>query len=44
VWAGTRTATGSVATSGDLQKVTIDPDGYYPDLDRSNNEWEAVDG
>jgi hypothetical protein len=44
VWAGTRTATDSVATSGDLQKVTIDPDGYYPDLDRSNNEWEAVDG
>jgi hypothetical protein len=44
VWAGTRTAAGSVATSGDLQKVTIDPDGYYPDLDRSNNEWEAVDG
>jgi len=44
VWAGTRTVTGSVATSGDLRKVTIDPDGYYPDLDRSNNEWEAVEG
>jgi len=44
VWAGTRTATGTVATSGDLTKVTIDADGNYPDLDRSNNEWEAVEG
>jgi hypothetical protein len=44
VWAGTRTTTGTVPTSGDLRKVTIDADGYYPDLDRSNNEWEAVDG
>jgi hypothetical protein len=44
VWAGTRTTTGSVATSGELTKVTIDPEGYYPDLDRSNNEWEAVEG
>ncbi len=44
VWAGTRTTTGTVATSGDLTKVTIDAGGNYPDLDRSNNEWEAVDG
>jgi aminopeptidase N len=44
VWAGTRTATGMVPTSGDLTKVTIDADGNYPDLDRSNNEWEAVEG
>jgi aminopeptidase N len=44
MWAATRTVTRSVTTSGDLRKVTIDPDGYYPDLDRSNNEWEAVDG
>ena len=44
VWAGTRTTKGTVATSGDLTKVTIDADGYYPDLDRSNNEWEAVEG
>ena len=44
VWAGTRTVTSDVATSGELTKVTIDPDGYYPDLDRSNNEWEAVEG
>ncbi len=44
VWAGTRQVTRSVPTSGELKKVTIDPDGYYPDLDRSNNEWEAVEG
>jgi hypothetical protein len=44
VWARTRTTTGSVATSGELTKVTIDPEGYYPDVDRSNNEWEAVEG
>ncbi len=44
VWAGTRTTTGTVATSGDLTNVTIDVDGYYPDLDRSNNEWEAGEG
>jgi hypothetical protein len=44
VWAGTRTVTGDVPTSGELEKVTIDAGGYYPDLDRSNNEWEAVEG
>ena len=44
VWAGTRTTTNAVPTSGELTKVTIDADGNYPDLDRSNNEWEAVDG
>jgi hypothetical protein len=44
VWAGTRTAKGSVPTSSDLSKVTIDADGIYPDIDRSNNEWEAVEG
>jgi hypothetical protein len=44
VWAGTRTTTGTVTTSGDLTKVTIDAAGNYPDLDRSNNEWEAVEG
>ncbi|MGB5525958.1 MAG: M1 family peptidase, partial [Gemmatimonadota bacterium] len=44
VWAGTRTTTRAVPTSGELTKVTIDADGNYPDLDRSNNEWEAVDG
>lgn len=44
VWAGTRSVTGDVATSGELKKVTIDAGGYYPDLDRSNNEWEAVEG
>jgi len=44
VWAGTRRVTRSVPLAGELQKVTIDPDGYYPDLDRSNNQWEAVEG
>ena len=44
VWAGTRKATRTVPTAGVVQKVTIDPEGYYPDLDRSNNEWEAVEG
>ena len=44
VWAGTRAVTRDVATSGELTRVTIDADGYYPDLDRSNNEWEAVEG
>lgn len=44
VWAGTREVTRSVPTSGELARVTIDPEGYYPDLDRSNNEWEAVEG
>ncbi len=44
VWAGTRTKTATVPTSGDLTKITIDADGNYPDLDRTNNEWEAVEG
>ncbi|MFQ5746121.1 MAG: M1 family metallopeptidase [Gemmatimonadota bacterium] len=40
-WTGTRTISRTLAVSDDVAKVTIDPGSYYPDRDRSNNEWKA---
>jgi len=39
VWAGTRTVTTSVPFDGVVDEVVIDPDQWYPDIDRSNNSW-----
>jgi hypothetical protein len=39
VWAGTRTVTRDVPVAGRVSRVTIDPGQFYPDTDRSNNEW-----
>lgn len=44
VWAGTRTVVRDIEIDGEVESVTIDPEGYYLDLDLSNNVWEAVDG
>lgn len=44
VWAGTREVTRSVAVSGTVVAVQIDPDGWYPDVDRRNNRWAALTG
>ena len=40
VWAGTREVTRFVPADGQVTKVSIDPDGWYPDTERSNNDWE----
>jgi len=40
VWAGTREVTRLVPAGGQVTKVNIDPDTWYPDTDRSNNDWE----
>lgn len=40
VWAGTRSVTTSVPFEGDVDQVVIDPDEWYPDIDRSNNSWK----
>jgi hypothetical protein len=31
-----------VPFDGEVTAVKIDPDGWYPDTDRSNNGWEAA--
>ena len=37
---GARTATVSVPSSASpVVKVEIDPEQYFPDIDRSNNRW-----
>ncbi|MDT8435723.1 MAG: M1 family metallopeptidase [Gemmatimonadota bacterium] len=41
VWAGTRTATRTLPFDGDVGAVHVDPEHYYPDIDRRNNEWKA---
>ncbi len=40
VWAGTRSVTRMVPFQGEVDAVRIDPDQWYPDIDRSNNDWE----
>jgi aminopeptidase N len=38
-WAGTREVTRTIPTEGEVVGVTIDPETWYPDRDRSNNAW-----
>jgi hypothetical protein len=40
VWAGTREVTRLVPADGQVTGVSIDPDAWYPDIDRTNNNWE----
>ena len=40
VWAGTREVTRLVPADSQVRKVSIDPESWYPDIDRSNNDWE----
>jgi hypothetical protein len=40
VWAGTREVTRFVPADGQVRNVSIDPDSWYPDIDRTNNDWE----
>ena len=39
VWAGTRAVTKTIPFVGTVDEVVIDPDQWYPDIDRSNNSW-----
>lgn len=37
---GSRTATAVIPVDGTVSAVSIDPDNYFPDTDRSNNTWQ----
>ncbi|MFO7588585.1 MAG: M1 family metallopeptidase [Gemmatimonadota bacterium] len=39
-WAGTRSVTRTVPFEGTVRAVRIDPEMWYPDIDRANNDWE----
>lgn len=41
IWAGTRSVTRRVEVSGRVERIILDPDRFYPDLDRTNNAWPA---
>lgn len=43
VWAGTREVTRAVPFTGQLEAVRLDPDIRFPDLDRSQNEWQPLE-
>ena len=40
VWAGTRSVTRTIPFDGTVDEVVIDPDQWYPDIDRENNSWK----
>jgi hypothetical protein len=40
VWAGTRSVTRAIPFDGTVDEVEIDPDQWYPDIDRANNSWK----
>jgi hypothetical protein len=40
VWAGTREVTRTIDVDGTVTAVTVDPEAWYPDVDRTNNTWE----
>ncbi|MGD8495969.1 MAG: M1 family metallopeptidase [Gemmatimonadales bacterium] len=44
VWAGTREVTRTLPVDGQVEKIVIDPDAWYPDTDRTNNSWERPAG
>jgi hypothetical protein len=33
----------TLTLDGTATSVTLDPEGYFPDVDRSNNTWTASD-
>lgn len=40
VWAGTREVTRFIPLDGTARSVQLDPEAWYPDVDRTNNAWE----
>ncbi|MDP2496521.1 MAG: M1 family metallopeptidase [Candidatus Palauibacterales bacterium] len=45
VWSGTRTVTRTVAlpAEAEVTRVALDPERWFPDVDRSNNTWESAE-
>ena len=43
IWAGTREVTRDVPFTGTLKAVRLDPANRFPDTDRTQNEWEALE-
>ena len=45
VWMqGARSYVARVARTPDVMRVEIDPDGLFPDMDRSNQLWTTLRG
>ena len=42
IWGLRSTYTALIAGPKKVNSVTIDPDNWYPDVDRSNNRWPAA--
>jgi hypothetical protein len=42
IWGLRTTYTALIAGPKKVTGVVIDPDGWYPDVDRSNNRWPAA--
>jgi Peptidase family M1 domain len=42
IWGLRNSYTALIAGPKKVNSVVIDPDGWYPDVDRSNNRWPAV--
>jgi hypothetical protein len=42
IWGLRHTYTALIAGPKKVNTVVIDPDGWYPDVDRSNNRWPAA--
>jgi hypothetical protein len=43
VWLEGRRSTTITAPAGDVTRVEIDPEGFLPDVNRSNNVWTSSD-
>ncbi len=45
-WAATRTMTRTISlpSAAEVTRVTLDPERWFPDVDRSNNAWEPAGG
>ena len=41
IWGLRNTYTALITGPKKVNSVVIDPDGWYPDVDRSNNRWPA---
>jgi hypothetical protein len=45
VWMqGARTYVARIPRTPDVMRVEIDPDGFFPDMDRSNQLWTTPRG
>jgi hypothetical protein len=42
IWGLRNTYTALIAGPKKVNSVVVDPDGWYPDVDRGNNRWPAA--